>query len=84
LPSSTTNTTDLPSRCTIAEAGTSTPFGAGADGCALLSRNDTRTPMSGTMRSSFCSSATRTLTVALPRSAVGTMAITCAGIFQSG
>ena len=40
--------------------------------------------MSGTMRASFCFSATRTLTVALPRSAVGMIAITSAGIFQSG
>ena len=48
------------------------------------SRNDTRTPMSGRMRGSFWSSATRTLTVALLRSAVGMIAITCAGMFQSG
>ena len=67
-------------------AGTSTPFGGGARGGAgARSRgSETRTPMSGTMRGSFWSSATRTLTVALLRSAVGMMAITCAGIFQSG
>ena len=35
--------------------------------------------MSGTMRASFCSTATRTLTVALPRSAVGMIAITWPG-----
>ena len=57
---------------TIACGGTSTPRGAAAAARRLLAaRNDTRTPMSGTRRASFCSSATRTLTVALPRSAVG-------------
>ncbi|CAM5257793.1 hypothetical protein RLIN73S_05868 [Rhodanobacter lindaniclasticus] len=69
----------------MALAGTSTPLGAVAASCfACCSRNDTRTPISGTTRGSFFSSATRTLMVALPRSAVGTMAMTWAGIFQSG
>ena len=40
--------------------------------------------MSGTMRGSLDLSAMRTFTVALLRSAVGTMAITSAGIFHSG
>ena len=40
--------------------------------------------MSGTMRGSLLSSATRTLTVALERSAVGMMAITEPGMRQSG
>ena len=48
------------------------------------SRKDTRTPMSGTMRGSFDFSAMRTFTVALARSAVGMIAITSAGILQSG
>ena len=51
---------------------------------AASSRNDTRTPISGRMRGSFRSIAIRTFTVALLRSAVGMMAITCAGIVQSG
>src|SRR5664280_981372 len=84
LPPSTTKTTPRPSRCAIACAGTSTPLSACVAAGAFGPRKDTRTPMSGTMRASFCSSATRTLTVALPRSADGTMAITWAGIFQSG
>ena len=40
--------------------------------------------MSGTMRESFVPSAMRTFTVALLRSAVGMMAMTEPGIFQSG
>jgi len=54
----------------------------GALGCSL--RNDTRTPMSGRTRGSFCLRPTRTLTVALVRSAVGMMAMTSDGISQSG
>ena len=63
----------------------------GLSGVALVastgffsSRKDTRTPMSGTIRSSLLSIPIRTLTVVLERSAVGMMAITCEGIFQSG
>ena len=40
--------------------------------------------MFGTTRESFCSIATRTFTVALPLSALGTIAITWDAIFQSG
>ncbi|KAG1435950.1 hypothetical protein G6F56_013762 [Rhizopus delemar] len=76
--------TVLLSRCTTAPAGTRTPCGVlAACGCAC-SRKLTRTPISGTMRGSFTFSATRTFTVALPRSAVGMMAITSPGIFHSG
>ena len=75
----------LPSTRTAA-AGTSTPAApaGGAPGADGALRNDTRTPMSGTMRRSFCRSATRTFTVALLRSAEGMMAMTSPGIFQSG
>ena len=48
------------------------------------SRNATRTPISGSTRESADSSPIRTLTVAFARSAVGMIAITCAGISQSG
>ncbi len=50
---SSTKTTFWPPRSTIAEAGTSTPFGVSGADSGFFSRNDTRTPMSGTMRSSF-------------------------------
>src|SRR5439155_4720630 len=76
-----TNTTPLSPPCArTAAEGTSTPTGGPAAGPGL--RKDTRTPMSGTMRGSFCLSATRTLTVALLRSAAGMIAITSPGIFQ--
>src|ERR1019366_74255 len=74
-PPSMTNTTLCPSRSTTAEAGTSTPAGGepaaavGVFAWLAESRNDTRTPMSGRIRGSFCSMATRTFTVALLRSA---------------
>src|SRR5690606_10335506 len=80
----TTNTASAPSRCTTAAAGTRTPRLGSLPASGAFSRKLTVTPMSGTMRASFSFSATRTLTVALPRSAVGMMAITSAGIFQSG
>ena len=75
-----------PSRVATASAGTDTPTGTAASAPAggASSRKATRTPMSGTTRSSRSSRAMRTFTVALLRSAVGTMAITSAGIFQSG
>ncbi len=68
-----------------ASAGTST-LGAGgaAPAAGLLSRKPTRAPMSGTIRSSFALIAMRTFTVALLRSAVGMIAMTSPGIFQSG
>jgi len=84
LSSAITNTTGAPSRSTTALAGTRTPCGLSFPPALACSRKLTRTPISGTMRGSFCLRATRTFTVALPRSAVGTMAITSAGIFQSG
>src|SRR5690606_30823149 len=83
-----TNTTSRPSRVAIAAAGTRTPRGAPSPSPsaapASRSRKLTVTPMSGTIRGSFSRSAMRTLTVALPRSAVGMIAITSAGILQSG
>jgi hypothetical protein len=80
----TTNAASPPSRWTIARAGTRTPRFGSAVASAAFSRKLTVTPMSGTMRAVLAFSATRTLTVALPRSAVGMIAITSAGIFQSG
>ena len=68
----------------IAGAGTSTPAAAFGALTRVLSRNPTRTPMSGTIRGSFCLMAMRTFTVALLRSAVGMIAMTSPGIFQSG
>src|SRR5690606_5029730 len=56
-----TNTTASPSRSTIAAAGTRTPRGAASCAACGFSRKLTATPMSGTMRSSFSSSAMRTL-----------------------
>ena len=68
-----------------ASAGTLTPAATGAASAAGAgSRKDTRTPMSGTMRGSRSRKAMRTFTVALLRSAVGTIAITSAGMRQSG
>src|SRR5438094_599463 len=82
LPSTYTKT--LPSLRT-ASTGTRTPDATGAAGVVdAAPRNATRTPMSGTMRGSFEGIAMRTLTVALLRSAVGMIAITEPGIFQSG
>src|SRR5439155_3948346 len=80
LPSTYTKT--LPSLRT-ASTGTRTPD-ATAGVVDAAPRNATRTPMSGTMRGSFEGIAMRTLTVALLRSAVGMIAITEPGIFQSG
>src|SRR5215467_7805095 len=48
------------------------------------SRNLTLTAMSGRMRGSFSLTPMRTLTVAFSRLAVGTTAITLAGMVQSG
>src|SRR5215510_11406184 len=48
------------------------------------SRNLTLTAMSGRMRGSFSFTPMRTLTVAFSRLAVGTTAITLAGMVQSG
>src|SRR5262249_26847952 len=51
---------------------------------APSSRKVTFTAMSGRMRGSLCLNPMRTFTVAFSRLAVGTMAITEAGMFQSG
>lgn len=72
-----------PSARRIEREGTHTPVGFGAPGAAF-SRKLTRTPMSGTIFASRSFSAMRTFTVALLRSAAGMIAITSAGIFQSG
>ena len=86
---STTNTT-LPAVALRRSLppGTSTPSWPAALAPAArrfgLQETTRARPCPGTMRGSFWSSATRTLTVALLRSAVGMIAITWAGIFQSG
>ncbi len=49
-----------------------------------VASNATRAPISGRMRASCVLKPTRTLTVALERSAVGITAMTLAGISQSG
>ena len=51
---------------------------------SVSSRNVTLMPMSGRMRGSFCLKPMRTLTVAFSRLAVGTMAMTEAGMVHSG
>src|SRR5215469_2983605 len=81
-----TNTTSWSPSLRSAVAGTSTPRGrsCASPAAGLASRNETRTPMSGTMRLSLTSSPMRTLTVALERSAVGMIAMTCEGMRQSG
>src|SRR5437879_1157477 len=86
LRSRNTKTMSVPPSLRTAVVGTSTPRGCCCDGAAgfLSSRNETRTPISGTMRGSLRSRPMRTFTVALERSAVGMMAMTCEGIFQSG
>lgn len=79
-----TKTRLVPSRCSSDATGTRTPFGVFCCCAVAFSKKLTRTPMSGTMRASLTLSATRTLTVALPRSAAGMIAITLAGMRQSG
>ena len=68
------------------ESGWALVRGGGFSGARALasSRNFTLTAMSGRMRGSFCLKPMRTLTVAFSRLAVGTMAITEAGMVQSG
>jgi peptide deformylase len=85
LPLCTTITTSLPSFCWMALAGTiiSVPVGAVWALAASVSRNATFTLISGKMRLSSLSNPTRTFTVDFWRSAVGIIAMTLQGIFQS-
>src|SRR5690606_32872868 len=72
-PSTTSQTMSWPPSFRTAPEGTNTRGGCATAGSApSSSRNVTRAPISGRMRGSWLSMATRTSTVAFCRSAVGT------------